>query len=278
MAAAAQGLAVDRDRSTRRVPGGGRVVGAGGCWRASHAPTSWSRVSGSTRASTRRTVASAGGFTRRSADAGAPRARPAPARARQLPTRRSRPGTWRRPAPRRPPRPAPCQARAVGRGAVVGRRAGRGARAGYGTGRVPARRARPVAGQPQLWGMMKGQARRSGLVMGFDTQMIAGAVPALGPARPTQSNITNRSNPHYDETLPPPPSRTAESPVLRAAAGRQHRRIRWDKGTCHQEHDRLSLELGTTSLERWRDHDGDSWSGRSSGRCVPATCSAAGRR
>jgi len=46
--------------------------------------------------------------------------------------------------------------------------------------------------------MMKGQARRSGLVMGFDTHMIAGAVPALRPAQP---NITNRSNPHYDETL-----------------------------------------------------------------------------
>ena len=50
--------------------------------------------------------------------------------------------------------------------------------------------------------MMKGQARWSGLVMGFDTHMIAGAVPALRPARPTQPNITNRSNPHYDETLP----------------------------------------------------------------------------
>jgi hypothetical protein len=49
--------------------------------------------------------------------------------------------------------------------------------------------------------MMKGQARRSGLVMGFDTHMIAGAVPALRPAQPTQPNITNRSNPHYDETL-----------------------------------------------------------------------------
>jgi len=49
--------------------------------------------------------------------------------------------------------------------------------------------------------MMKGQARWSGLVMGFDTHMIAGAVPALRPARPTQPNITNRSNPHYDETL-----------------------------------------------------------------------------
>jgi hypothetical protein len=49
--------------------------------------------------------------------------------------------------------------------------------------------------------MMKGQAQRSGLVMGFDTHMIAGAVPALRPARPTQPNITNRSDPHYDETL-----------------------------------------------------------------------------
>jgi hypothetical protein len=49
--------------------------------------------------------------------------------------------------------------------------------------------------------MMKGQTRRSGLVMGFDTHMIAGAVPALRPARPTQPNITNRSNPHYDETM-----------------------------------------------------------------------------
>ena len=61
--------------------------------------------------------------------------------------------------------------------------------------------------------MMKGQARWSGLVMGFDTHMIAGAVPALRPARPTQPNITNRSNPHYDETLAPavtlPPPRTA---------------------------------------------------------------------
>jgi sodium/hydrogen antiporter len=39
--------------------------------------------------------------------------------------------------------------------------------------------------------------------MGFDTHMIAGAVPALRPAQPTQPNITNRSNPHYDETLGP---------------------------------------------------------------------------
>jgi hypothetical protein len=43
--------------------------------------------------------------------------------------------------------------------------------------------------------------------MGFDTHMIAGAVPALRPARPTQPNITNRSNPHYDETLARPEMR-----------------------------------------------------------------------
>jgi len=48
---------------------------------------------------------------------------------------------------------------------------------------------------------MKGQARRSGLVMGLDTHMIAGRRACSRPARPTQPNITNRSNPHYDETL-----------------------------------------------------------------------------
>jgi hypothetical protein len=52
--------------------------------------------------------------------------------------------------------------------------------------------------------MMKGQARRSGLVMGFDTHMIAGRRACSRPARPTQPNITNRSNPHYDETLATP--------------------------------------------------------------------------
>jgi len=64
--------------------------------------------------------------------------------------------------------------------------------------------------------MMKGQARWSGLVMGFDTHMIAGAVPALRPAQPTQPNITNRSNPHYDETL-------TRTPSLPATDGRRPR-------------------------------------------------------
>ena len=73
---------------------------------------------------------------------------------------------------------------------------------------------------------MKGQARWSGLVMGFDTHMIAGAVPALRPAQPTQPNITNRSNPHYDETLagrrrPRPP----EHQVLSLCLAARNRRI-----------------------------------------------------
>jgi hypothetical protein len=60
VAAAAQGLAVDRDRRRGRQSGGsGRLIG--GCWPASQAPMARSRASGSTRASTRRTVASPGG-------------------------------------------------------------------------------------------------------------------------------------------------------------------------------------------------------------------------
>jgi hypothetical protein len=51
--------------------------------------------------------------------------------------------------------------------------------------------------------MMKGQARRSGLVMGFDTHMIAGRRACSSSSPATQPNITNRSNPHYDETLTP---------------------------------------------------------------------------
>jgi hypothetical protein len=37
--------------------------------------------------------------------------------------------------------------------------------------------------------------------MGVDTLMIAGAVPVLPPARPTQPNITNQTSPHYAEAL-----------------------------------------------------------------------------
>jgi len=60
--------------------------------------------------------------------------------------------------------------------------------------------------------MMKGQARRSGLVMGLDTHMIAGRRACSRPARPTQPNITNRSNPHYDETL-------HRVPIVRVGSG-----------------------------------------------------------
>jgi hypothetical protein len=96
---------------------------------------------------------------RPSTGGGAPPARPGRARARPRPTRRSRPGTWPPPARRPPPRPAPRPACAAGRVAVWGRRAGRGDRADLGTGRVPAQRARPAAGQPPQRGMMSRHGR-----------------------------------------------------------------------------------------------------------------------
>jgi len=62
-------------RHATRVGGGGRVVGEGGCCSVSHRPMTWSSASGSTRASTRRTVASPGGRqTRRSGSRRAPSA------------------------------------------------------------------------------------------------------------------------------------------------------------------------------------------------------------
>jgi hypothetical protein len=121
---------------------------------------------------------------RRSRGRGVSRARPGPGRAHQRPTHRSRPAIWLRRTRRRPRRPAPQPGCAVGRVGGVGRRAGRGGRADYGTGRVPAWRARPADEQQRRWGMIKGQARWSGLVMGFDNHMIAGdrACPTFNPA------------------------------------------------------------------------------------------------
>jgi hypothetical protein len=49
--------------------------------------------------------------------------------------------------------------------------------------------------------MMGGQARRSGLVMGLDTHMIAGGRACAIATRPTHPIITNHSSPHFDETL-----------------------------------------------------------------------------
>jgi hypothetical protein len=124
----------------------------------------------------------------RSTGRGGSRARPAPGRARRWPTRRWRPATSRRPAPRRQRHRARRPVGAVGRAGGGGRRSGRGSRADYGTGRVPARRAEPADGQPQQWGMTSRQARRSGLVMGLDTRMIPGAVPACSSTRLTRDH------------------------------------------------------------------------------------------
>jgi hypothetical protein len=49
--------------------------------------------------------------------------------------------------------------------------------------------------------MMNGQARRSGLVMGLDTYMIAESHAAPQLPRPHHPTITNETNPHYAEAL-----------------------------------------------------------------------------
>jgi hypothetical protein len=49
--------------------------------------------------------------------------------------------------------------------------------------------------------MMNGQARRSGLVMGLDTHMIAGCRACSTSTRPTHPTITNQSSPHFAEAL-----------------------------------------------------------------------------
>jgi hypothetical protein len=40
--------------------------------------------------------------------------------------------------------------------------------------------------------------------MGLDTHMIAGSRACSTSTRPTNPNITNKTNPHNDEALPPP--------------------------------------------------------------------------
>jgi len=103
---------------------------------------------GSTRASTRRTVASDGGRQTRRSGSWHTRAR------QDRPGRVGGPltiaaGIWRPPVPRRP---APSPAHAVGHAGGRGRRSRRGSRADYGTGWAPAQQAESAAGQPREWG------------------------------------------------------------------------------------------------------------------------------
>jgi hypothetical protein len=51
--------------------------------------------------------------------------------------------------------------------------------------------------------MMNGQARRSGLVMGLDTHMIAGSRAASSSTRLSHPTITNQTTPHFAEALGP---------------------------------------------------------------------------
>jgi len=48
---------------------------------------------------------------------------------------------------------------------------------------------------------MRGQARRSGLVMGLDTHMIAGSRACSTSTRLTHPIITNETTPHFAEAL-----------------------------------------------------------------------------
>jgi hypothetical protein len=52
-------------------------------------------------------------------------------------------------------------------------------------------------GPQQGWGMMGRQARRSGLVMGFDTHMIAGGRACSTSIPPTHPTITSQISPHF---------------------------------------------------------------------------------
>ena len=52
--------------------------------------------------------------------------------------------------------------------------------------------------------MMKGQARASGLVMGFDTRMIAGVRACFTSTQPITPTITSQTSPHYAEALANP--------------------------------------------------------------------------
>lgn len=66
---------------------------------------------------------------------------------------------------------------------------------------LPARlRLGPADGQQQVWGMMGGQARWPGLVMGFDTHMIAGNRACSTSGSATHPTITARQA----RTLPRP--------------------------------------------------------------------------
>jgi hypothetical protein len=57
--------------------------------------------------------------------------------------------------------------------------------------------------------MMGRQARRSGLVMGFDTHMIAGGRACSTSILPTRPIITSQTSPHFAEALPSPASQSA---------------------------------------------------------------------
>ena len=76
--------------------------------------------------------------------------------------------------------------------------------------------------------MMKGQARRSGLVMGLDTHMTAGSRACTTSTRLTHPIITNETTPHFAETLCRPRREAGETRCSASCS-----RCSWVAGTTH---------------------------------------------
>jgi len=178
-----------------RGGGGGRVVGTGGCWSASHRPSAASKAS--TRASTRRTVASPGGRQTPSTGHGAP---PSAARTWHGASATHSPMAVRDLAPASTAHtatPSTPTSGCCGPRRCLGRAHPRGSRAGRDTGQAPGPGMGTDDRRWRRWAaMMWGQARSPILVMGFDNYMIAGnracstSIGQLTPASPTRQNGT----------------------------------------------------------------------------------------
>ncbi len=64
--------------------------------------------------------------------------------------------------------------------------------------------------------MMTRQARSSAAIMGFDTHMILGTVPAPPPIRQNAHQAINRTSRHYAEALAPTGGKVGQNHISRA--------------------------------------------------------------
>ena len=184
----------------------GRGIGdggvGGGCWAASHAPMARSSASASIRVSTRRTVASPGG--RQTPRSGS----------RRTPSAAS---TWSGASLAHSPIAAsdlaPVSTAATATASTVVSACRRPRRwCGSASWARSSSRLRDcsgasVAGAGSCWAAGMGDDERaatvvrSGLVMGFDTHMIAGSRACSTCTRPILPTLTSQTSPHYAEAL-----------------------------------------------------------------------------